>query len=64
MRHDKAEATPVQQMRRKRSLDATKPGSPAGSYAGVPTMFQWHTCVSRGSSTVSKRTLRFAEELA
>jgi hypothetical protein len=44
--------------------DATGRGDPAESYAGMPAVFQWHTCVSRGSSTVSRRTLRFAEELA
>jgi hypothetical protein len=31
--------------------DATGRGDPAGGYAGVPTVFLWHTCVSRGSST-------------
>jgi hypothetical protein len=31
--------------------NATQPGGPAGGYAGVPSMFQWHTCVSRRSST-------------
>jgi hypothetical protein len=45
----------AEQKRRIRGV--TKHGSPAGSYAGVPTVFQWHTCVGR-------KTLRFAEELA
>jgi hypothetical protein len=30
----------------------------------VPAMLQWHTCVSRRSSTCKQETLRFAEELA
>jgi hypothetical protein len=36
---------------KRRTGDATKHSSPAGSYAGVPAVFQWHTCVSRRSST-------------
>jgi hypothetical protein len=36
-----------QACRARRSLDATKHGSPARSCAGVPAVFQWHTCVSR-----------------
>jgi hypothetical protein len=43
----------AEQKRRTRSV--TKHNSPARSYAGVPAVFQWHTCVSR-------KTLRFAEE--
>jgi hypothetical protein len=31
--------------------DANGRGDPAGSYAGVPAVFQRHMCVSRGSST-------------
>jgi hypothetical protein len=30
--------------------DATRRSGPAGGYASVPAVFQWHTCVSRGSS--------------
>jgi hypothetical protein len=30
--------------------DAIRHSGPAGGYAGVPVVFQWHTCVSRGSS--------------
>jgi hypothetical protein len=29
--------------------DATGRGDPAGGYAGVPAVFQWHTRVSSGS---------------
>jgi hypothetical protein len=32
---------------KRRTRDVTKHGSPAGSYAVVPAVFQWHTCVSR-----------------
>jgi hypothetical protein len=31
--------------------DVNKHSSPAESYTGVPAVFQWHTCVSRRSST-------------
>jgi hypothetical protein len=34
---------------KRRTGDATKRGDPAGGYAGVPTVFQWHTRVSSGS---------------
>jgi hypothetical protein len=37
--------------REQRAGDATKRGGPAGGYAGVPAVFQWHTCGRRGSST-------------
>jgi hypothetical protein len=36
---------------KRRTRDVTKRGSSAGSYAGVPAVFQWHTCMSRRSST-------------
>jgi hypothetical protein len=34
-----------------RTGNVTKPDGPAGGYAGVPAVFQWHTCVSRRSLT-------------
>jgi hypothetical protein len=37
--------------------DATERGDPAGSYAGVPAVFQWHTCASRRSSTREQENL-------
>jgi hypothetical protein len=36
---------------KRRTGGAIKRGNPTGSCAGVPAVFQWHTCVSRGSST-------------
>jgi hypothetical protein len=36
--------------RERRTGDATRRGGPAGGYAGVPAVFQQHTCVSRGGS--------------
>jgi hypothetical protein len=36
---------------KRRTRDVTKRGSSAGSYVGVPAVLQWHTCVSRRSST-------------
>jgi hypothetical protein len=30
--------------------DAIRRNGPAGGYVSVPAVFQWHTCVSRGSS--------------
>jgi hypothetical protein len=35
---------------KRRIGDATRRGGPAGGYAGVPAVFQQHTCVSRGDS--------------
>jgi hypothetical protein len=35
---------------KQRTEDATKRGGPAGDYAGVPTVFMQHTCVSRRDS--------------
>jgi hypothetical protein len=35
----------------RRAGDVTRRGGPARNYAGVPTVFMQHTCVSRGSST-------------
>jgi hypothetical protein len=50
-RTSRLRARGVKTEREQRAGDAAKRGSPAGSYAGVPVVFQWHTCVSRGSST-------------
>jgi hypothetical protein len=47
-----------------RTGNATKRGDPAGGYAGVPTEFLQHTRVSNGGLAVSRKTLRFAEEIA
>jgi hypothetical protein len=33
-----------------RARDVTRCSGPAGGYAGVPIVFQQHTCVSRGGS--------------
>jgi hypothetical protein len=41
----------VKAEREQRAGDATGHGDPAGGYAKVPAVFQWHTCMSRGSST-------------
>jgi hypothetical protein len=40
-----------------RAGDATRRGGPAGGYAGVPAVFQQHTCVSRGSSAREQEDL-------
>jgi hypothetical protein len=40
----------VRAEREQRIGDATRRGGPARGYAGVPAVFQQHTCVSRGSS--------------
>jgi hypothetical protein len=39
-------ASGVRTVREQCAGDATGRGGPAGSYAGVPAVFQWHTCVS------------------
>jgi hypothetical protein len=49
---------------KRRTRDVTKHSSPAESYAGVPAVFQWLTCVSREGLAVSRKTLRFAKESA
>jgi hypothetical protein len=41
----------VRAEQKRRTGDATRHGGPVGSYAGVPAVFEWHTCMSRGSST-------------
>jgi hypothetical protein len=41
--------------------DATGRGDPAGGYAGVPTVFLQHTCVSGGSSTREQEKLEVHE---
>jgi hypothetical protein len=43
-------ASGVRTEREQRAGDATRRGSPVGGYAGVPAVFQQHTCVSRGGS--------------
>jgi hypothetical protein len=43
-------ASGVRAVQEQRAGDATKRGGPAGGYAGVPAMFQQHTCVSREGS--------------
>jgi hypothetical protein len=47
-----------------RTGNATKRGDPAGGYAGVPTVFLQHTRVSSEGLAVSRKTLRFTEEMA
>jgi hypothetical protein len=49
---------------KRRTGDATKCGGPAGGYAGMPDVFLQHTRVSSGGLAVSRKTLRFAEEMA
>jgi hypothetical protein len=41
-----------------RAGDATRRDGPAGGYAGVPAVFQPHTCVSGGGSARKRETLR------
>jgi hypothetical protein len=43
-------ASGVRAVLEQRAGDATKRGGPAGGYAGVPAVFQQHTCVSSGDS--------------
>jgi hypothetical protein len=43
-------ASGVRAEREQHAGDATWRGGPAGGYVGVPTVFQQHTCVSRGGS--------------
>jgi hypothetical protein len=44
-------ASGVRAVREQSAGDATGRGGPAGGYAGVPTVFLQHTCVSSGRST-------------
>jgi hypothetical protein len=50
-------ASGVRAGREQRAGDATRRGGPAGGYAGVPAVFQQHTCVSRGSSAREQEDL-------
>jgi hypothetical protein len=50
-RASRLRASGVRAVQKQCAGDATRRGSPAGSYAGVPAVFQGHTYVSRGSST-------------
>jgi hypothetical protein len=50
-RASRLKASGVRAEQKQRTGDAIRRGDPAGRYAGVPTVFPWHTCVSRGSST-------------
>jgi hypothetical protein len=47
----------VRAEREQRTGDATRRGGPAGGYAGVPAVFQQHTCVSRGGSAREQEDL-------
>jgi hypothetical protein len=49
-RTSKLRASGVRAVREQCAGEATGRSGPAGSYAGVPAVFQWHTCVSRGGS--------------
>jgi hypothetical protein len=49
-RASRLRASDVRVEREQRTGDTTRRGGLAGSYAGVPAVYQWHTCVSRGSS--------------
>jgi hypothetical protein len=49
-RASRLRASGVRAVQEQRVGDATKRGGPAGGYAGVPTVFQQHMCVSRGGS--------------
>jgi hypothetical protein len=49
-RASKWRASGVRAEREQHAGGATRRDDPAGSYAGVPAVFQWHMCVSRGSS--------------
>jgi hypothetical protein len=50
-RAGKLRASGVRAVQEQRVGDATRRGDPAGSYAGVPAVFQRHTRVSRGGLT-------------
>jgi hypothetical protein len=56
-RASRSRASGVRAVQEQCAGDATGRGDPAGGYAGVPTVFQWHTCMSRGSSTREQEDL-------
>jgi hypothetical protein len=43
--------------------DATKHGDPTGGYAGMPDVFQQHTCVSREGSAREQENLEVRREI-
>jgi hypothetical protein len=53
----KLRASGVKVAREQRAGDAIGHGDPAGGYAEVTAVFQWHTCVSRGNSTYEQEGL-------
>jgi hypothetical protein len=63
-RASKLRASGVRAVQEQCAGDATRHGDSAGGYAGVPTVFLQHTRVSSGGLAVSRKTLRFAEEMA
>jgi hypothetical protein len=56
-RASRLRASGVRAGREQRAGDVTRRGGPAGGYAGVPAVFQQHTCVSRGSSAREQEDL-------
>jgi hypothetical protein len=50
-RASRLKASGVRVEQKWRTGDAIRRGDPTEGYASVPAVFQWHLCVSRGSST-------------
>jgi hypothetical protein len=60
-RASRLKASGVRAEQKRRTRDAIRRGDPTEGYASVPAMFQWHLCVSRGSSTREQEDLEVRE---
>jgi hypothetical protein len=57
-RASRVRANGVGAVQEQRAGDTTKHGDPAGGYAGMPDVFQQHTCVSREGSAREQEDLK------
>jgi hypothetical protein len=56
-RVSRLKASGVRAEQKQRTRDAIRRDDPTEGYASVPAVFQWHLCVSRGSSTREQEDL-------